>query len=202
MFGHTADQCRRKESQRREWRVEEKRDTGGPDGHSEHPINEDGDGFHRVATRHTIRTHTTKIVEPLADETMSNSFQLLLEEDMHQIGLVGFLETKVKEENMAQVARNTCPSWHWEHNATNSKKDRILVCWQPKAYQFQVIHKTEQLIHGRVTQMSTNKKFFITFICGCNHEAQGRPIWEALVKISHTMDDPWCVLEDFNSVLH
>ncbi|KAJ8421499.1 hypothetical protein Cgig2_028519 [Carnegiea gigantea] len=58
------------------------------------------------------------------------------------------METKVKEENMAQVVRNTCPSWHWEHNATKSEKGRILVCWQPKAYQFQVI---EQLIHGRIT---------------------------------------------------
>ncbi|KAJ8421214.1 hypothetical protein Cgig2_028027 [Carnegiea gigantea] len=72
----------------------------------------------------------------------------------------------------------------------------------PKAYQFQVIHKTEQLIHGRVIQMSTNKKFFITFVYGYNHEAQRRHMWEALVEISHTMDDPWCVLGDFNSVLH
>ncbi|KAJ8419834.1 hypothetical protein Cgig2_030511 [Carnegiea gigantea] len=50
--------------------------------------------------------------------------------------LVGFLETKVKEQNMAQVVRNTCYSWHWEHNATSNDKGRILICWHPKAYQF------------------------------------------------------------------
>jgi len=50
--------------------------------------------------------------------------------------------------------------------------------------------------------MLTNKKIFITFVYGYNHEAQRRPMWEALVEISHTMDDPWCVLGDFNLILH
>ena len=27
-------------------------------------------------------------------------------------------------------------------------------------------------------------------------------MWEALIDISHNMEDPWCVLGDFNSVLH
>ena len=89
----------------------------------------------------------------------------------HQIGLVGFLETKVKDHNMAQVARNTCYSWYWDHNATSSERGRILICWQPKAYQFQVLYKSEQLIHGKATQMSTNKKVFITFVYRNNHEA-------------------------------
>ena len=112
------------------------------------------------------------------------------------------METKVKEQNMAQVVRNTCYSWHWDHNATSSERVRILICWQPKAYQFQVLHKSEQLVYGKATQMSSNKKFYITFMHGNNHEAQRRPMWDILVAISHNMDDPWSVLGDFNSVLN
>jgi len=64
------------------------------------------------------------------------------------------------------------------------------------------MHKNEQLIHGRTTQLSTNKTFFITFVYGFNHEAQRKPMWDTLADISHNMDDPWCVMGDFNSVLH
>ena len=103
---------------------------------------------------------------------------------------------------MAYVTSNICYSWKWEHNATSSDRGRILVCWHPKAYHFHVMHKSEQLIHGRATQLSTNKKNFITFVYGFNHEAQRKPMWDTLVDISHNMDDPWCVMGDFNSVLH
>jgi len=82
MLGHTADQCRRKEPQRREWRVKEKGDKGSQDMHPELSFNEEGDGFQRVATRHTIRSPIGRNVEQMAKEIRTNSFQLLLEEDM------------------------------------------------------------------------------------------------------------------------
>ena len=77
---------------------------------------------------------------------------------------------------MVQVTNNVCYSWQWDHNATSSKRGRILVCWHPKAYHFQVIQKTDQLIHGRATQLATNKHFFLTFVYGFNHEAQRKPM--------------------------
>ncbi|KAJ8419740.1 hypothetical protein Cgig2_015758 [Carnegiea gigantea] len=35
-----------------------------------------------------------------------------------------------------------------------------------------------------------------------NLEEQRIPLWEDLVALSQTLEDPWCVLGDFNSVLH
>ena len=103
---------------------------------------------------------------------------------------------------MAQVASHTCFSWQWDHNATTNDRGHILVCWHPKVYHFQVMQKTDQLIHGQATQLSTNKLFFVTFVYGHNHEADRKTLWDALISISNTMDDPWCILGDFNSVLH
>ena len=54
----------------------------------------------------------------------------------HNTGLVGFLETKVKEQHIAQVIRKVCPTWKWTHNATAEERGRIVVCWHPRQYMF------------------------------------------------------------------
>ena len=61
--------------------------------------------------------------------------------------------------------------------------------------------KNDQLIHGRALQLSTNKSFFITFVYGRNLEAQRIPLRNDLASIYSILDDSWCVLGDFNSVL-
>jgi len=46
------------------------------------------------------------------------------------------------------------------------------------------------------------KHFYLMFIDGANHEADKRPLWEGLTEIASNMDVAWCILGDFNSVLH
>ncbi|KAJ8438897.1 hypothetical protein Cgig2_007742 [Carnegiea gigantea] len=61
---------------------------------------------------------------------------------------------------------------------------RVIVGWHPQRYRFIMKDMNDQLIHGEVTQLSTNKKFYMTFIA------------------LSTGDNAWCVLGDCNSVLH
>ncbi|KAJ8422445.1 hypothetical protein Cgig2_033522 [Carnegiea gigantea] len=89
----------------------------------------------------------------------------------HQARMVGFLKIKIRDQNMVQ---------QWEHNASMTDRGRIILSWHPRRYQFNLILKTDQLIHGEAVHLSTNKKFYITVI----------------------YEDPWCVLGDFNSVLN
>jgi len=103
---------------------------------------------------------------------------------------------------MTKVVGRVCSNWHWDDNADSKNKGRILMGWHPQRYHFQVILKTDQLIHGRALQLSTNKKFFITFVYGRNLEAQRLPLWDTLGSLANNLDDSWCVLGDFNSVLH
>ncbi|KAJ8437171.1 hypothetical protein Cgig2_010932 [Carnegiea gigantea] len=78
----------------------------------------------------------------------------------------------------------------------------IILSWRPRRYQFNMILKTDQLIHGEAIQLSANKRFYITFVYSRNLEEQRIPLWEDLKALSQSLEDPWCVLEDFNSVLH
>jgi len=77
--------------------------------------------------------------------------------------MVGFLETKVKEENMTQVVSKVCSNWQWVHNVDSNNRGRILVCGHPQRYQFQVIFKNDQVIHGRAIHLSTSN-FFLNYI--------------------------------------
>jgi len=61
---------------------------------------------------------------------------------------------------------------------------------------------TDQLIYGEAIQISTNTKFLITFIYGRNLEEQRGPLWEDIRNLSHSLEDPWRILGDFNAVLH
>ncbi|KAJ8419599.1 hypothetical protein Cgig2_000942 [Carnegiea gigantea] len=44
--------------------------------------------------------------------------------------------------------------------------------------------------------------FYLTFIYGANQEGQRRLLWEALTATATDMEEAWCILGDFNSVLH
>ena len=91
-------------------------------------------------------------------------------------GIVGFLETKVKESNIQHVMSKVCPNWKWEHNATRIERGRIILSWHPRKYHFNVITESDQLIHGRVTHLPTTKHFFITLFYGRNLEDQRLPL--------------------------
>jgi len=65
-----------------------------------------------------------------------------------------------------------------------------------------VTFQSDQLIHGKAIQLSTNKQFCITFVYGRNLEVQRIPLWNDLISLAGNMNGPWCVLGDFNAVLN
>ena len=79
-------------------------------------------------------------------------------------GIVGFLETKVKVQNVTQVMGKICPNWNWIHNANANERGRVIVSWHLRHYIFKRILVIDQLIHGEAIQISTNTKFLISFI--------------------------------------
>ena len=49
--------------------------------------------------------------------------------------------------------------------------------------------------------LPTNKQFFLTLVYGRNLDYQRVPLWEAIESIALSLEDTWCVLGDFNTVL-
>ncbi|KAJ8420081.1 hypothetical protein Cgig2_019937 [Carnegiea gigantea] len=88
------------------------------------------------------------------------------------------------------------------HYVPRTERQKETTTLDDLLYQVTLILKTDQLIHGEPIHLSTNKKFYITFVYGRNLDEQRIPLWEDLIALSQTLEDPWCVLGDFNSVLH
>ncbi|KAJ8427388.1 hypothetical protein Cgig2_008804 [Carnegiea gigantea] len=110
----------------------------------------------------------------------------------NKVGLIGLLETKVKEKNVKKVATHVFPGWRWMHNFSLNPKGRI---WM------ELIHMTEQYTHCYAIQMSSNVKFYITFIYGLNQVQLRKKMWTNLSS-SQPIHEPWCIIGDFNSILY
>jgi len=117
-----------------------------------------------------------------------------------KIRLVGLLETKTKEQNVQRVTNMLFPNWQWVHNFLLNSKGRIWLAWRPNSYQTHLIGMLDQLIHCKVTQLSTNKNFYLNMIYGLNHELQQEQLWVDLKDIAKSMDAAWCLTGDFNTL--
>ncbi|KAJ8422236.1 hypothetical protein Cgig2_012330 [Carnegiea gigantea] len=140
MFGHLEKECMKKTNAHPEWRV-----VGTINQSTEqrpvHQVGEDG----YETPRRIVR------ISPSArarDVSASNSFQLLLENEIREL------------------------------------------------------INTTQLIHYAVTQLCTQKHFKLTIVCGFNKEETRQSLWQELKLISQQTSDAWCVIGDFNAVLH
>ncbi|KAJ8422479.1 hypothetical protein Cgig2_017607 [Carnegiea gigantea] len=82
-----------------------------------------------------------------------------------------------------------------------TERGRIILCWHPRRYHFGSILKTDQLLHEEAMHLSTNMKVYLTLVYGRNLEDQRLPLWEDLRSLAQSLEDPKCVLGDFNSIL-
>lgn len=103
---------------------------------------------------------------------------------------------------METIAAKIFPNWRWHHNFNLNGKVRIWLAWKPGAYHLDVTHMTNQLIHCKATQLATNKRFYLTMVYGMNHEQQRHHLWRELQDISTHMTEAWCIMGDFNAVMH
>ena len=120
---------------------------------------------------------------------------------LHQnnIGLVGLIETKIRQQKADSIASTFLRGWQWAHNCDISN-GRIWVAWKPSSCHITILERSDQFIHCSATQLSTHKHFHITFIYGHNHELQRQPLWNVLHQLSLSVPGAWCILGDFNTI--
>lgn len=119
-----------------------------------------------------------------------------------KIGLLAFVETKVKLSNEKKIAEKMFQGWGWCTNSTEERKGRIWVAWKPRSYNVLVKKITNQIIHCEVINQISQVRFCVTFVYGVN-DAQGRKtMWEDIVELAARMDNGWVVLGDFNALLN
>jgi len=121
---------------------------------------------------------------------------------LNNVGLVGFLETKIKEKNVDKVPNRMIPGWNWIHNFKHNPKGRIWIAWKPSLFIVHVLSMSAQHVYCRVCQQNDIQDFYMTYVYGEKHEGLRASLWQTLRDIEATMDEAWCVLGDFNSVLY
>lgn len=72
----------------------------------------------------------------------------------NKIGLVGFVETKLKPNSFARFYSNTFQGWCIVSNITLCKGGRIMVCWLHSHFQVEVKRTTPQCIHLGVINLA------------------------------------------------
>ncbi|XP_060190886.1 uncharacterized protein LOC132620215 [Lycium barbarum] len=118
-----------------------------------------------------------------------------------RIKLAGIVETRVKEQNMANRLNKIAPRWSSYANYQEAVNGRIWFLWDPNWYEVSLKHKTTQMMHCHVRDRTTDNHFLITVIYGFNTLEQRKSLWEDLKGVNQGINQPWILAGDFNAVM-
>ncbi|KAL0287981.1 UNVERIFIED_CONTAM: hypothetical protein Sradi_7112700 [Sesamum radiatum] len=117
-----------------------------------------------------------------------------------QLCLLGILETKLTAPAIAKILHRLFPGWCHSHNFDTIAGGRILIIWNPAIIDLQPEDISTQVIHCRVTNISTQLSFYVSFTYGLYSVVHRRGMWDKLLEVGQPLTLPWLVLGDFNCV--
>lgn len=120
--------------------------------------------------------------------------------EQHKAGLVGLLETRVKQNKVGAVYLNLFRGWCFTCNNAWHKGGRIMVAWDPLIYDIDILFCSSQIIHMRGRLIGLNVSFNISVVYAFNREEERKDLWNTLTKLEENI--PWVILGDFNAILH
>lgn len=120
---------------------------------------------------------------------------------LHQIGLIGLLETKIKSRGFPKFYQAICPGWGVSSNIQCSSSARIIVCWNPHKFYVSIVGSSAQFIHCKVLHHSTGHQFACTFVYASNDLNERYDLWNSLMMLGQSIASPWLVCGDFNNPL-
>ncbi|XP_060183185.1 uncharacterized protein LOC132613154 [Lycium barbarum] len=146
------------------------------------------------------QTHAGQIAEGLNGPNKQKEVQLLCNEE--NVGLIGLLETKIKKDKIQQIAEKMFGGWQSINNLDYHYNGRIWVNWKPEYYQVTPIKRTAQVITCEVKNIPQQMSFLLSFVYAFNTKDERKELWDTLMGIQRSNNQPWLLIGDFNSVLH
>ena len=119
----------------------------------------------------------------------------------NKVAIMGLLETKLNQQSLRNFISRRFKNWRVAENFQHNPNGRILIIWQEDRVDLEIMEITNQTIHCLATCKSTSIKFSISFIYAFNTIVGRRPLWENLHNFNASLEHPWLLLGDFNSVL-
>ncbi|XP_062103512.1 uncharacterized protein LOC133814586 [Humulus lupulus] len=117
---------------------------------------------------------------------------------LNKVGIGALLETKIKGVKLKEVMNTMF--YGWEFYSSKVVEGRILVIWNAKMVQLEVLQESDQLLHCQ-DRLHNQNFFCITFVYGSNNLEMRRCLWMDLEHLSWPCK-AWMVLGDFNAVFN
>ena len=119
----------------------------------------------------------------------------------HSLDVVGILESKIKAAKLDWIMKVKFPGWKQVNNFDHHAAGRIFVIWNPAKVDLVPLGFSAQVIHCRVTCLTTAKAACMSFVYGLHSIVARRPLWSSLMDFGERCSVPWVLLGDFNSIL-
>lgn len=121
----------------------------------------------------------------------------------NSIGLVGFLETHVKEDVAESISCFLSDKFTWVFNYNYHSNGRIWLGWDSTIWKVMVLSVSVQQISCTVTKLNTGDSFAWSCIYGLNTYHERRELWADLLNFGKLLGNntPWCLSGDFNVCL-
>ncbi|XP_021735655.1 uncharacterized protein LOC110702256 [Chenopodium quinoa] len=120
----------------------------------------------------------------------------------HNMGLFGFMETKVKARRFSKVFGNFGKEWSIVTNYSAHSSGRIWLIWLPSIFSVSSCKVGVQYIHTLVTHRASMKSFWVTMVYGLNDAREREKLWEQISVLATSISEPWLIACDFNSILN
>ncbi|KAL2251946.1 UNVERIFIED_CONTAM: hypothetical protein Sindi_2316900 [Sesamum indicum] len=107
----------------------------------------------------------------------------------YRLHLLGFLETRVRLNNVIHIQSSILPQWKWFVNY-DFVGNRIWLAWDENFIDVLILDVGEQFVHCRVTYRAVDEPVFITVTYGASE----------VTLAQQCSNEPWLVGGDFNAV--
>ncbi|XP_020261656.1 uncharacterized protein LOC109837719 [Asparagus officinalis] len=132
-----------------------------------------------------------------------SSKQLLVNKFLLQyhISFIALLETKIKESKLPNSVKRITNDWKWLSNVRNSSKARILILWDPRILDTQIVNISDQQITCAVKSFDGRLDCVISSVYGFNQMEGRKELWADLIHIQKSIGNvPWLICGDFNAM--
>ncbi|XP_074283054.1 uncharacterized protein LOC141607602 [Silene latifolia] len=119
----------------------------------------------------------------------------------NEVGLFGFLETKVNGASVSNISTTMLDGWSVTTNNGSHKRGRVWILWRPILFDVQILQYDAQFIHTKVVARVSQQCFFLTMVYAFNEGTARRDLWEKLERINGQWNGPCPIVGDFNTVI-
>ncbi|XP_074299615.1 uncharacterized protein LOC141630755 [Silene latifolia] len=118
----------------------------------------------------------------------------------NNIGLLGLLETKIKNKAFNKAA-SSFSNWCITTNNGYHSGGRIWVLWKPNLFRVHVLEYNAQYVHMKVEYLVDRRSFWLTMVYAFNGIHDRDSLWDNLRRVASLVSGPWAIAGDFNCVL-